>query len=123
MAFINNVSYGYDPAAGAAIYAHYLGAPRSRAFVGFVDDEPVTCAAAFPTHQGVYLGAVATVEARRGRGYGEAASRHALACAMAESPGAPAILFTGPKRIAFYERMGFSVGAELRMFRPARRPR
>jgi GNAT superfamily N-acetyltransferase len=117
VAAINNVAHGHTASTGTEIYAHYLHAPKSSAFVGFVDDEAVTCAAAFPTPQGVYLGGVATDERHRGRGYGEAASRYAIEYVRREAAVTTAILFASRQRVPFYERIGFTVGAELRLFR------
>jgi GNAT superfamily N-acetyltransferase len=118
-AAINNGAYGYDPSSTTALYEHYLHAPGSRAVVGWVDGEPVASAAAFPTQYGTYLGGVATIEQHRGKGYGEAASRHAIGLAMAGGSPAPAILFASPKRAAFYEPLGFVATATLRVFQRA----
>ena len=116
-AAINNGAYGYDPSSSTALYEHYLRAPGSRPIVGWVDGEPVTSAAAFPTQYGTYLGGVATVEKHRGNGYGEAASRHAIEVAMTDGSPSPAILFASPKRAPFYEPLGFVAAATLRVYR------
>ncbi len=120
-AAINNVAHGANANAGPAIYAHYLRAPHSNAWVGFAEDEPVSCAAAFPTAHGVYLGGVATVAHQRGRGYGEAASRHALEHAMRDTGLRRGVLFASRDRTSFYERMGFALGCSLWLYRQAAR--
>lgn len=116
LAALNDRAYGFGSATSLAWYAHYLHAPQSQAFVGFVDDTPVTCAAAFPTPHGVYLASVATAETHRGRGYGEAATRHALGPA-GEATRLPLILFASRFRARFYQPLGFVAGAELLLFR------
>jgi GNAT superfamily N-acetyltransferase len=116
---INNGAYGYDPSL-TTLYEHYRRAPGSYAVVGSVDDTPVACAAACPLIHGTYLGGVATVEAFRGRGYGEAVSRQAIEVAMAGGSSPPAILFASPKRAPFYEPLGFTVGATIGVYRLTR---
>ncbi|HEY9228209.1 MAG TPA: GNAT family N-acetyltransferase [Gemmatimonadaceae bacterium] len=114
---INNLAHGFRPETGLVIYDHYVDAPDSHAFVGYVGDEAVTCAAAFPVAHGIYLGGVATIERHRGHGYGEAASRHALNAAREHTPDVPFILFADRRRAAFHEPLGFRSDAQLELYR------
>lgn len=116
---INNGAYGYDPSL-TTLYEHYRRAPGSYAVVGSVNEVPVTCAAACPLSHGTYLGGVATVDAFRGRGYGEAVSRRAIELATTGGSRPPAILFASPKRAPFYEPLGFTIGATIGVYRLAR---
>ena len=81
---------------------------RFRAIVGYVDDEPVSTAAVCITDgtAGVYN--VATPEAHRGRGYGEALTWAAVR-AGAEAGAVRGTLQASPMGQPIYERMGFRV--------------
>ncbi|HEX3867138.1 MAG TPA: GNAT family N-acetyltransferase [Gemmatimonadaceae bacterium] len=114
---INNRVYGAEPEHADDLYLQYVLTPGSCAMIGYVGDDAVTCAAAFPTAYGTYLGGVATDARWRGRGYAEAICRRTLALSMAETAQQRAVLFASPNRSAYYESMGFSVGAEWLLFR------
>lgn len=77
------------------------------AYVGYVDNEPVSTAAIVIGGgvAGVYN--VATLPGHQRRGYGEAVMREALAGTQQKPGGAPVILQSTPAGFRLYERMGF----------------
>ena len=79
-----------------------LGGPM-RYFVGYEDDRPVACAAAYvgERENGVYM--VATLPEERGKGYGAALT----AAAIAAAPHLPAVLQASDLGQPIYRRLGF----------------
>jgi ribosomal protein S18 acetylase RimI-like enzyme len=88
---------------GALFDARLLGGPL-RLWVGYVDDRPVTTAAALVHNamNGVYL--VATVPEARGRGIGTAMTAQAVAA----YPSLPAVLVATEMGEPIYRRLGFT---------------
>lgn len=80
--------------------------PDIALFVGSVDGVDVSAAGYSRTGSTAVLWGVATVEAHRGRGYGDAVSRAALRHAVARGCTTGA-LRSGPKSRPVYERIGF----------------
>jgi len=79
-----------------------LGGPL-RCFVGYLGDEPVTCAASLLGAQelGIYM--VATMSQARGKGYGSAVT----SAAIASAPELPAVLQASDDGQPVYARLGF----------------
>ena len=76
-------------------------------WVGYRDGEPVATAAAI-VHEGVVgLYNVATAQAYRHRGYGEAITRHAVGEAMREGGRAGVVLQATSGGLHLYQRIGF----------------
>jgi hypothetical protein len=73
-------------------------------FVAYVDGEPVATAASFVDATHVRVDMVATIAARRGRGYGEAVT----AAATVAAPELPAVLIASDAGRPVYERMGYA---------------
>lgn len=72
-------------------------------FVGYVDGDPVACAAAYPTTAATVVEMVATRAECRGRGYGAV-----ITAAAADSNGSvPAVLIASDDGQGVYERLGF----------------
>jgi GNAT superfamily N-acetyltransferase len=84
--------------------ARALGGPL-RCFVGYLGDEPVTCAAAYIGEQEVGVYMVATLPQARGKGYGAAVT----AAAVASAPGLPAVLQASDNGQPVYARLGFQM--------------
>ncbi len=80
--------------------------PHIALFIGSVGGVDVTAAGYSRSGSTAVLWGVGTLEEHRGRGYGEAVSRAALAHA-AERGCTSAALRSGPKSIPLYERIGF----------------
>lgn len=80
--------------------------------VGYVDDQAMTAAAAFPVNGTIYLALVATKPGNRGKGFAEAAIRHvAKQCADATGLSRLTLHGTAAGR-PLYEQMGFGVDGE-----------
>ncbi|HEY7019602.1 MAG TPA: GNAT family N-acetyltransferase [Ktedonobacterales bacterium] len=84
--------------------ARALGGPM-RFFVGYLGDEPVTCAASYTGEQEVGIYMVATMPQARGKGYGGAVT----SAAVASAPDLPAILQASGDGQPVYTRLGFQV--------------
>ena len=80
--------------------------PDIALFVGSIDGEDVSAVGYSRTGSTAVIWGTATLEAQRGRGYGTAVSRAALALA-ANRGCTNAALRSGPKSIPVYERIGF----------------
>jgi GNAT superfamily N-acetyltransferase len=80
--------------------------PDIALFIGVVDGQDVTAAGYSRTGNTAVLWGIATLETQRGRGYGSAVSRAALAHAASQGC-TNAALRSGPKSIPVYERLGF----------------
>jgi len=83
-----------------------LGGPL-RFFVGYLGDEPVTCAASLIGEQEVGVYMVATLPQARGKGYGGAVT----AAAIASAPHLPAALQASDDGQPVYARLGFQTVA------------
>jgi GNAT superfamily N-acetyltransferase len=82
--------------------ARALGGPM-RFFVGYLGDEPVTCAASYTSEREVGVYMVATLPHARGKGYGGAVT----AAAVASAPDLPATLQASDDGQPVYARLGF----------------
>lgn len=90
-----------------------------RAWVGTVDRQPVSAAAAHVGSGPVVVSWVATLPEYRGRGYGEALTRHALGA----DRNRPAVLLASDPGRPVYERIGFTAVLRLTAWvLPHRRP-
>ena len=78
-----------------------------QAYVGYVDDEPVSTTALVLGGGAVGVYNVATLPQYRCKGYGETVMRHALHDARREHGVEQAILQSTPAGYKLYERMGF----------------
>lgn len=88
-----------------------------RFFVGYEDDQPVSCAMACIGEREVGIYAVATLPDRRGKGYGGALTIAALAAA----PDLPAVLEASDFGQPVYLRLGFQVVSEYTIWYKTRR--
>lgn len=86
-------------------------------FVGYEDDQPVSCAMACIGEREVGIYAVATLPDRRGKGYGGALTLAALAAA----PHLPAVLEASEFGQPIYLRLGFQVVSEYTLWYKPRR--
>lgn len=112
-------SFGFDPAHLARVLRPALiDRPDWRGYVAYVDDAPVATSQLVVEGKtaGVYY--VATVEAARRRGCGEAITRRALedAAALGCTVGS---LQASPMGLPVYERMGFARVAHHRTYVPS----
>lgn len=95
----------------------YYSDPGIGLFVGSVNGEDVTTSMYYIVGSTAGMTGIATLHAHRGKGYGAAMTRHALAAAAAL--GCPnAALRSGPKSIPLYERLGFQYVCQHRTYVP-----
>jgi GNAT superfamily N-acetyltransferase len=90
--------------------------PDIALFIGSVDGVDVSAVGYSRSGSTAVLWGTATLEAHRGRGYGEAVSRAALAHAAGRGC-TNAALRSGPKSIPLYERLGFRYVCQHRTYR------
>lgn len=81
--------------------------PDFRCWVGYLNGLPVATAATVPSRGALGLYNVATDPAFRGRGFGEAITRHALAEAATRYGPRPLVLQSTSHGLRLYERLGF----------------
>jgi ribosomal protein S18 acetylase RimI-like enzyme len=74
-----------------------------RFFVGYLGDEPVTCASSLLGKQELGIYRVATMPHARGKGYGSAVT----SAAIASAPDLPAVLQASDDGQPVYARLGF----------------
>jgi hypothetical protein len=94
---------GVDPDDRGVLYPEASLANGVRVWVGYVDDEPVTTAAAFTTGDVNLVEFVATMAEHRGKGYGAAVTWTATLA----DPSKPALLEASDFGRPVYERMGY----------------
>jgi GNAT superfamily N-acetyltransferase len=88
---------------GSLFSEPWLEEPRSRSWVGWVGDRPVSASSSWTEYGINDVTLVATVPDARGRGYGEALTW----CAALADPSLPAMLISSDPGRSVYERMGF----------------
>ena len=91
----------------------------SLAFVGYVDEKAVTAAAALPVAGTVYIALVATLNEEQGKGYGEAAVRHAIAEGRKAMGLNCATLHASDMGLPVYRAMGFEPSSRFALLQPA----
>ncbi len=97
--------------------AEYYSDPDIGLFVGSANGEDVTTSMYYRVGNTAVISGIATLHAHRGKGYGAAMTRHALAAAAAL--GCPnAALRSGPKSVPLYERLGFRYVCQHRTYVP-----
>jgi ribosomal protein S18 acetylase RimI-like enzyme len=92
-----------------------LGGPL-RFFIGYLGDEPVTCASSLIGEQEVGIYMVATLPQARGKGYGGAVT----AAAVASAPDLPAVLQASDDGQPVYVRLGFQAVAPFTLWYKSR---
>jgi hypothetical protein len=92
-----------DAPPGSLVAPSWLDDPRSRNWVGWVDERPVACATAWVEHGINDVTLVATVPDARRRGYGEALTWRAARA----DPALPSMLLSEDIARPVYERMGY----------------
>jgi GNAT superfamily N-acetyltransferase len=96
-----------------------LDVPGSAAYAGYLDGRPVSASLGFTAGTTVGVYNVATIDGARGRGYGGAMTRHAIAAGRREG-ATVAILQSSAMGRPLYESMGFREVLAFRVFVEAR---
>lgn len=92
----------------------------SYGFVGYLDGKPVSCAAAFPVAETVYIALVATLPAGQGKGYAETVMRHAVTHGKQAMGTTRTTLHATDMGLPVYRAMGYTPGPRLVLLGPAR---
>lgn len=111
------VAFGTPESITGSLITPGLASETFRVWVGRVDGEPASMAAASVSHGFVGVCAVATLPEHRGRGYGEALSW----AATRFRPDLPATLQASTMGRPVYERMGYRTVATFHVWSIARR--
>ena len=112
--------FGSGPHFRRAFGATMVADPDVRLITGYVEDRPVTCAAAIGSPGTVGIYAVATAEAARRRGYGQAITWAAIAAGAAAWGSKLAVLQSSEMGLGVYRSMGFAeVGRYVTYEKPA----
>ncbi|WP_084407267.1 GNAT family N-acetyltransferase [Aestuariibacter salexigens] len=90
----------------------------SCAFVGYLDGQPVSCAAALPVLGTVYIALVATTEEARGKGFAETVMRQAIATGQQIMGTNRTTLHASLLGHPVYEAMGYSSSTHLTLIGP-----
>lgn len=103
----------------AAVYDHeeVFQGPLT-GYLGCYQQRPVTTAATFRSSTALGVYNVATLPEFQGRGFAEAAVRHAIAAEQARRGPAPIVLQATPQTRGFYRKMGFKEVTELAVYLP-----
>lgn len=83
--------------------------PPAYGYVGYVDDQPVSCAKTVILDSCLYVGLVATHPEHRRKGYAEAVMRHSIAKAQQESGQQKIVLHATEQGQSLYQAMGFEM--------------
>jgi GNAT superfamily N-acetyltransferase len=81
--------------------------PGFECWVAYFDGAPVATAASVPSDGVIGLYNIATAPEYRGRGFGEAITRHLIGTARAGQPACPIVLQSTSHGFRLYQRLGF----------------
>jgi GNAT superfamily N-acetyltransferase len=119
LALLNARAYGMPPELWDCVSGMHFWPADCHAFVGYVGETPVSCAAALPINGTVYVALVATAPDRQGKGYAETVMR----CAVAEGQRALGVtrttLHASMMGHPLYQAMGYASGSQIVLVGPA----
>lgn len=117
---MNSAGYGFAPEAGrAGLRGSKFWKQTAFAYVGYVDDRPVSASAAIVNDGMLYLALVATRPDAQRKGYGEATVRHALSEAHKATGLRRTILHATDAGAPVYQRVGYHRSTRLLTYKPA----
>ena len=115
IAMLNADAYGVPGELFECMCNTHIWREDTHGFVGYLDGQPVTSAAAFPVAGTVYVALVASQPALQGRGYAETVMRHAIAEAQ-RATGLPRVtLHATDAGRPLYANMGFLPSARFHL--------
>ncbi|HKD05426.1 MAG TPA: GNAT family N-acetyltransferase [Bryobacteraceae bacterium] len=94
--------------------------PNFRCWVGYLNGLPVATAATVPSRGAIGLYNVATDPAFRGRGFGEAITRHVMAEAASQYGRRALVLQSTSNGLRLYERLGFRAVTRILVYNSVR---
>jgi GNAT superfamily N-acetyltransferase len=117
VAVLNVLAYGMPPEWGPDWAARTdVSQIEAFGFIGYLGNQPVTCAVTIPLEGRLYVALVATDAAHRGRGYAEAVMRHSLGVAAKRTGLARTILHASDMGYPIYARMGYHDTARFALY-------
>ena len=111
LADLNMHAYRLPPEMGECICNLHLWKEDSYGYVGYVDGQPVTCAATFPVNDTIYVAFVATRPNKRRKGYAEAVIRHSVEQGAQGLSLHRTTLHATEAGFPLYQAMGYETGA------------
>ena len=115
LATVNMHAYGMPAALFECMNGMHLWNADGFGCVGYEDRRPVSAAAAFPVAGTVYVAFVATMPDAQGKGYAEAAMRHAIAEGRQAMGFTRTTLHATEMGAPLYRNMGFAANARFRL--------
>ncbi len=119
VAELNALAYHMPTDAFDCIANMRLWHADSYAYVGYLGGQPVSCAAALPVNETVYIALVATLPEEQGNGYAETVMRQAVIQGQQAMRATRIALHASDMGLPVYRRMGFRQGPRLVMLGPA----
>jgi GNAT superfamily N-acetyltransferase len=116
IADINSSAYGFPPELGRSLSVMSLWDGESYPYIGFLDDDPVTCAATILVEGINYVGWVATLPERSRNGYAEAVMRHSLEQAVTRTGRQRTVLHATEAGLPLYKAMGYETAAHFGVY-------
>ena len=104
---IGNICFNVPAMWYREVFDSSLPARPFVAWVGYLDGCPVATSASVTADGVIGVYNVATAPAFRGRGFGEAITRHTVSRALEQAPGAPIVLQTSAMGLDLYLALGF----------------
>jgi ribosomal protein S18 acetylase RimI-like enzyme len=115
LAELNMQAYGLPLEMGECICNLHLWKEDSYGYVGYVDGQPVTCAATFPVNNTVYVAFVATYPDVQRQGCAEAVMRHSIEKGAEGMGLSRTTLHATEAGFPLYLAMGYEATAPFRM--------
>lgn len=119
IATINSHAYGMPVELAEGICNMHLWRGDTYGFVGYENGAPVTCAAAFPVDDTVYIALVATMPGNHGRGLAETVMRHTIEQARQGLGLFRTTLHASDMGRPLYQSMGFRTAGRILAYGPA----
>jgi GNAT superfamily N-acetyltransferase len=119
LAVVNAHAYAMPPELFDCLFNTHIWKPDTYASVGYLDGQPVTCSAALPVEDTMYVALVATLPGHRAKGYAEASMRHTIQQASVIMGNVPLTLHASDAGRPLYSAMGFMPCATFSLLTPA----
>jgi hypothetical protein len=119
LAILNAHAYDVPAELFECICNMHLWQPDSYGYVGYIDGNPVSCAAAFPVNGTVYLALVATEPEEQGKGYAASVVRHTITQGQKAMGTLHTTLHATDMGFPIYSAMGYKPGPRVIFVGPA----
>lgn len=113
LAMLNARAYGMPSELWECVAGMHFWPSDACAFVGYLGDVPVSCAAALPINGTVYIALVASAPDQQGKGYAETVMRRAVAEGQRTTGTTRTTLHASMMGHPLYRSMGYASGPRL----------